>query len=67
MEIWRSAMQLIQEVGVDGDPRGHALSKASEAHGKGETDEAIHWAKVANAVDKVLEDSPGAPQSGEVH
>lgn len=68
LEIWRSALKLIQELGADNDPRGHAMGKASECHAKGDTEAAIQWVKIANAINAVLEDVPAFPYSqGDLH
>jgi hypothetical protein len=63
LEIWRTALRLIQEIGADNDPKGHAMGKASECYAKGETEAAIQWVKVANAMNAILEDVPAFPYS----
>jgi hypothetical protein len=55
VEVWRAAMKLIQECGKHTDAKAYAFGKSSEAHAKGNMEEAEHWAKIANAIHLALE------------
>lgn len=68
LEIWRSALKLIQELGTDNDPKGFAMGKASECYAKGDTEDAVRWVKIANAMHLVLEEVPDVPYTpGDLH
>lgn len=55
VHIWRMALQVIRDCGSDTDPKAFAFSKSSEMHAKGNSEEALRWAEIANAIDDVLE------------
>jgi hypothetical protein len=45
VEIWRTAIQVIQACGKETDAKAYAFGKASELHDKGDMAEAERWAR----------------------
>jgi hypothetical protein len=58
-DTYREAMRLILECGPECDAKAFAFAQAASFHEHGNTQEAIRWAEIANAVDVLLQDSPG--------
>lgn len=58
VNIWRSAMKVIQECGQNQNAKEYAFAQASERFDKGDLEEASRWAEIANTIDKLLEDIP---------
>lgn len=56
IEIYREAMKVIQQCGADNNPKEYAFAQSSLCHEKGDMEAAERWAKVANAVDLLLQD-----------
>jgi hypothetical protein len=58
VEIWRAAIRVIRECGQESDPKALAFARSSELHARGELQEAFWWAKVAHAIEAILENVP---------
>lgn len=59
VEIWRTALKLIQDCGSHANPKEIAFGKSSECHAQGRTMDAVRWAEIATAVGEILEGPTG--------
>jgi hypothetical protein len=53
-DIWRTAMQTIQECGRETDAKAYAFGMAGDCHAKGDMPGAERWARVATAIELAL-------------
>ena len=58
LDICRSANRVIRKCGSRRDPREYAFHRMTVCHAKGDMDEATAWARIAHAIEDILDLSP---------